>query len=46
VASESTAAVERIVMENRQVMVNDIAALKDISHGSAHDIIHDVLQFH
>jgi hypothetical protein len=37
---------QSIVTENRRVTVNDIAAVVDISHGSAHHIIHDVLQFH
>lgn len=46
VTSELIAAVERIVTENHRVMVNDIATLLDMSHGSAHHITHDVLQFH
>ena len=46
VTSEVTAAVEAIVKENRRVTVNEIAAHMDISHGSAHHIFHDVLQFH
>jgi hypothetical protein len=46
VTPEATAAVERTVMENRQVTVNDTAAPLDMSHGSAHHIIHDVFQFH
>jgi hypothetical protein len=40
------AAVEAIVKENRSVTVNEIAAHLDMSQGSAHCIIHDVLQFH
>jgi hypothetical protein len=32
--------------ENRCVTVNEIAAHMDMSHGSAHHIVHDVLQFH
>jgi hypothetical protein len=32
-------------MENGRVTVNDTAVLLDISHGSAHHIIHDALQF-
>jgi hypothetical protein len=43
---EATAAVEAIVKENRRITVNAIAAHLDISHGSAHRIVHDVLQFH
>jgi hypothetical protein len=46
VAPEAIAAVEAIVKENRQVMVNEIDAHLDMSHGSAHHIIRDVLQFH
>jgi len=32
--------------ENCHVTVNEIAAHLDMSHGSAHHIVHDVLQFH
>jgi len=46
VTSEAIAAVEAIVKENRGVTVNEIAAHMDKSHGSAHHIIHDILQFH
>jgi hypothetical protein len=46
VTPESIAAVKCIVMENCRLTVNDIVTLLDISHGSAHHIIHDVLQFH
>ena len=46
VTPEATAAVEAIVKENRRVTVNEIAAHRDMSHGSAHHIIRDVLQFH
>jgi len=46
VTPEAIAAVEAIVKENRYVTVNEIAAHLDVSHGSAHRIIHDVLQFH
>jgi len=46
VTSEATAAVEAIVKENRRVTVNEIAAHRDKSHGSAHYIVHDILQFH
>ena len=31
--------------ENHRVTVQEIAAYLDLSHGSAHHIIHDVLQF-
>jgi len=46
VTSETIAAVEAIVKENRCVTVNEIAAHLDMGHGSAHNIVHDVLQFH
>ena len=46
VTPEPNAAVEAIVKENRRVTVNKIAAYLDMSHGSAHHIVHDVLQFH
>jgi hypothetical protein len=45
VTPETIVPAEAIVKENRRVTVNDIAALLDISHGSAHHIVHDVLQF-
>jgi len=40
------AAVEAIMKGNRHVTVNEIAAHLDMSHGSAHHIVRDVLQFH
>jgi len=46
VTPEATGAVKAIVKENRRVTVNEIAEHLDMSHGSAHHIIHDVLQFH
>jgi predicted transcriptional regulator len=46
VTPEVNAAVETIVKENHQVTVNEIAAHLNISHGSAHHIVHDFLQFH
>ena len=46
VTPEAIAAVEAIVKENRCVTVNEIAAHLDMSHGSAHHIVRDVLQFH
>jgi hypothetical protein len=45
VTPESIAAAEAIMMENRRVTVNEIAANLNTSHGSAHHIIHDVLKF-
>jgi len=44
--SEAIAAVEAIVKENRHLTVNEIAAHMDKSNGSAHHIVHDILQFH
>jgi len=35
------AAVEVIVKENRRITVNEIAAHLDMSHGSAHHVVHD-----
>ena len=46
VTPQAIAAAEVIVKENRRVTVNEIAAHLDISHGSAHHIVHEVLQFH
>jgi hypothetical protein len=46
VTLEAIAAVKVIVKENLRVTVNEIAAHTDMNHGSAHRIIHDVLQFH
>jgi len=46
VTPESIAAVKAIVKENCRVTVNEIAAHLDMSHGSAHHIVHDVLHFH
>ena len=46
VTPEGIAAVEAIVKENRRVTVNEIAARLDMSHGSAHHIVHNILQFH
>jgi len=45
VTPEAIAAVEAIVKENCCVTVNEIAVHLDKSHGSAHHIVHDVLQF-
>jgi len=41
VTPEAIAAVEAIVKENCRGTVNEIAAHLDMSHGSAHHIIHD-----
>jgi len=46
VTPEAIAAVEPIVKDNRRVTVHEIAAHMDMSDGSAHHIVHDVLQFH
>jgi urease gamma subunit len=45
VTPEAIAVVEAIVQENCRVTVNEIAEHLDMSHGSAHHIAHDVLQF-
>jgi len=44
VTSEAIAAVEGILKDNRRVTVNETAAHLDMSHGSAHHTVHDVLQ--
>jgi hypothetical protein len=44
VTPETIAAAEAIGMDNRRVTVNEIAANLNISHGSAHNIIHDLLK--
>jgi hypothetical protein len=41
VTPEGTAAVGAIVMENRRVSVNETVAHLDMSHGSAHHIVHN-----
>jgi len=46
VTPEAIAAVEAIVKENHRVTVHEIAAHLDMSYGSAHHIVHEVLQFH
>jgi hypothetical protein len=43
---EANAAFEDIEKENRHVEVNEIAAHLVMRNGSAHYIVHDVLQFH
>jgi len=46
VTPEAVAAIEAIVKENGRVTWHEVAAHLDMSHGSAHHIVHDVLQFH
>ena len=46
VTPEAIASVEVIMQENRRVTVNEIAAHLDMSHGSAHHIVYDFLQFY
>jgi len=46
VTPEAITAFEAIVKENRRLTVHEIAAHLDMSHGSAHHVVHDVLQFH
>jgi len=43
---EATVEVEAIMKEIRHVTMNETAAHLDMSHGSVHHIVHDVLQFH
>jgi hypothetical protein len=43
VTPEATAAVEAIVKENRRPTVNKTATHLDMSHRSAHHIVHDFL---
>jgi hypothetical protein len=45
VIPEAVAAIEAIVKENRRVTVNEISTHPDMSHGTAHHVSHDVLQF-
>jgi hypothetical protein len=46
VTPEANAAVETTMKENHCITVNEIAAHLDMSHGTAHHIVHDFLQFH
>ena len=46
VTPEVIAAVGAIVKENCRLTLNEIAIHLDMSHGSAHHIVHGVLQFH
>jgi hypothetical protein len=43
VTPEAIAAVETIGKENRRVTVHEFAVHLDMSHGSAHHIVHDFL---
>jgi N-acetylmuramoyl-L-alanine amidase CwlA len=43
---EAIAAVETFMKENHCVTVNEITAHMDMSHESAHKIVHNVMQFH
>jgi hypothetical protein len=45
VTPEGIAAAEAIVKENRHVTVNEIAAPLDMSHGSAHRIVHELIVY-
>jgi hypothetical protein len=38
--------VEQVIRENRRVTTDEVAVELGISHGSAHHITHDVLQYH
>jgi DNA-binding IclR family transcriptional regulator len=46
VTPEAIAAVEETMKKNRSMTVNDIAAHVGMSHGSAHRIVYDFLQFY
>lgn len=46
VTPESIAAVEALVKENRRVILDEIAEVLNMSHGSVYHIMHDILQFH
>jgi len=46
VTPEATAADEAIAEKNRRVTVHEIAAHLNMSHRSAHHVVHDVLQFY
>jgi len=46
VTPEAIAAVKAIVKENGRITAHETAAHLDMSHGSAHHIVHDVLHFH
>ena len=41
VTPDAIAAVEAILKDNRRVTVTEIAAHLEMSHGSAHHIVHD-----
>jgi hypothetical protein len=45
VTPENIAAVKALIRKNRQVTVDEIDTIVDLSHSSAHHIIHDVFQF-
>jgi len=45
VTPEAITAVEAIVKENRRVTANEIAGYLDMSHGSAHHIVRDVIVY-
>ena len=45
IMEDNTAAVEKVIGENRGVTVKNVASLLDISVGSAHHIIHDEPKF-
>jgi [histone H3]-lysine36 N-dimethyltransferase SETMAR len=45
VTPDSIQATEKIILDNRRISVDEVAAELSISHGSAHFIIHEVLKF-
>ena len=44
--TEMVAGVERVLMENRHITLDKVVSQLNISHGSAHHVIHNVLGFH
>jgi hypothetical protein len=46
ITPQAISEVERVIRENCHVMLGEVATMLDISHGSTHYIIYDMLQFH
>jgi hypothetical protein len=46
VMAQAISKVESVIRENHHVMVDKVATMLDISSGSAHHIIHNMLHFH
>jgi Mn-dependent DtxR family transcriptional regulator len=43
---QAIAEAEHVIRDNRRIKVNEVAAMLDVSQGSAHHTIDDMLQFH